>query len=131
MQYAILVSFKILGIIKLDWLTVALGILWIPLLLLIIGAVLALVVILAARIKRELRMRKVARRIIRQAKATGVWDNPNALGGKALELKAKEYKIKREPGETDAELRRRIRGAMAYIKLMNEADNDLANSPNR
>ena len=64
--------------------------------------------IIAYKIKRRLRVRKNNRRIIRQAKAAGVWDNPKALGGKALELKAwKDFKIKRHPGESDKELRKR------------------------
>ena len=63
-----------------------------------------------ASIKR-LRHRKAAdARIIQQAKGAGVWDKmPIVLGGRALELKAWQgYKIKREPGETDAQLRGRI-----------------------
>lgn len=58
-------------------------------------------------ILRWLRRRAVDRRIIRQAKAAGVWDKtPIVLGGRALELKAwKDYKIKRKPGETDYDLR--------------------------
>lgn len=61
------------------------------------------------------------RRIIRQAKAAGVWDKPEVLGGKALELKAwQQYGIKREPGETDACLRRRV---------MNAIENEYANAP--
>lgn len=64
--------------------------------------------IIADKIKRRLRVRKNNRRIIRQAKAAGVWDNPKALGGKALELKAwKDFKLKREPGESDKHLRQR------------------------
>ena len=59
---------------------------------------------------RKRRRWKTDRRIIRQAKAAGVWDNLNALGGKALEIKAWEaYKIKRKSGETDACLRMRCK----------------------
>lgn len=59
--------------------------------------------------------RKVDRRVISQAKGAGVWDKqPIVLGGRALELKAKQdYKIKRQPGETDAQLRRRYMEAAA------------------
>ena len=57
-----------------------------------------------------IRRRKRDRRIIEQAKAEGVWDNPLCLGGRALELKAwQDFKIKREPGETDIHLRFRYR----------------------
>lgn len=61
----------------------------------------------AAWLKRWNRRRKVDARIIRQAKAAGVW-NTNA-GGRALELYAKEYGIKRYPGESDPHLRARIK----------------------
>jgi hypothetical protein len=58
------------------------------------------------------RKRKRDQRIIQQAKAAKVWDKPAVLGGRALELKAwKDYKIKREPGETDACLRRKYADA--------------------
>lgn len=60
------------------------------------------------KLKRWHRRRKTDRRIIKQAKAAGVWEKPLRLGGRALELKAwKKFKIKRQPGETDADLRRR------------------------
>lgn len=68
-----------------------------------------LVVRIAFFIKRWRRRRKTDARIIAQAKAAGVWDKkPIVLGGRALELKAwEDFKIKREPGETDAKFRRR------------------------
>jgi len=116
-QYALLIALKGLGISKLDWLTVLLGVLWIPLLLLIIGAVCAAVVIFAAWVKHEIRVRKVTRRIIRKAKAAGVWGKPQCLRGKALELKAKEFNLTRMLGETDVGLRRRIRAAMPAKEL--------------
>ena len=74
------------------------------------------------RINRRYHRRKVDARIIKQAKELGVWDCvPIVLRGRALDLKArKDFKIKREPGETDAELRRRC---------MAVADNELANTP--
>lgn len=60
------------------------------------------------KLKRWNRRRKTDRAIIARAKAWGVWDKPLRLGGRALELKAwKDFKIKRLPGETDADLRRR------------------------
>lgn len=70
-------------------------------------------------IKRRKRKQETDRSIIHRAKACGVWDKPQCLGGKALELKAwQEFKIKRNPGETDACLR---------IRCMNEAENEYAN----
>lgn len=63
---------------------------------------------LCAELKRRIRRRKTDRRVIRQAKAIGVWEKPWLLGGRALELRAwKDYKIKRQPGETDKQLRSR------------------------
>ena len=67
----------------------------------------------------KLRKRKRDRRIIRQAKAAGAWDLPWKLGGRALELKAEGYKIKRKPGETDACLR--IRCMAAYDEEKEDA----------
>ena len=74
------------------------------------------------RINRRYHRRKVDARIIKQAKELGVWDYvPIVLRGRALELKAwEDFNIKREPGETDAQLRRRCMAA---------ADNELANTP--
>ena len=60
--------------------------------------------------------KKVDRRVIRQAKAAGVWDKPQYLGGRALELRAwEDFKIKRLPGETDTALRRRC-GKIEIVK---------------
>lgn len=75
-----------------------------------------------ARIALRIRRRKTDARIIAQAKGAGVWDKkPIVLRGRALELKAwEDFKIKREPGESDAHLRRRC---------MEAADNELANTP--
>lgn len=64
-------------------------------------------IILIAHIKRKRRRKVADRRIIRQAKAIGAW-TPQAAGGRALELLAKEYGIQREAGETDRQLRGRI-----------------------
>lgn len=88
-------------------------------------AMFSLAVVLARQIVkliRRHRRRKNDRRIVAQAKAAEVWDKrPIVLGGRALELKAwEDFKIKREPGEPDAHLRRRC---------MTAADNELANSP--
>ena len=76
----------------------------------------ALLAGIIVRLKRWYRRRKVDARIIRQAKAAGVWDKqPIVLGGRALELKAwKDFKIKREPGETDIDLR--VRYTMKKIE---------------
>lgn len=78
----------------------------------IVGAVEAALSIYA-RIKHLRHRRAVDRRVISQAKGAGVWDKqPIVLGGRALELKAKQdFKIRRQPGETDAQLRRRYMAA--------------------
>jgi hypothetical protein len=68
--------------------------------------------VLAGRFKLRLRSLKRDRRIIRQAKAAGAWWRLDALGGRALELRAwQQYRLKRKPGETDACLRLRMQGA--------------------
>lgn len=75
-----------------------------------------------ARIAGWRHRRKADARIIAQAKGAGVWDKkPLVLGGRALELKAwEDFKIKREPGEPDAHLRRRCMEAVV---------NEIANTP--
>lgn len=80
----------------------------------IVGAVEAAVRIYAI-IKHLRHRRAVDRRVISQAKGAGVWDKqPIVLGGRALELKAKQdFKIRRQLGETDAQLRRRYMEAAA------------------
>lgn len=107
--WLLLIALKAAGAIRMNWSAVVLGGVWIPSLLLLISAALALVLALLSHIKRRIHKRRVEHRIIRQAKAAGVWNKkPIVLGGRALELKAKKaFKLKRLPGETDAQLRRR------------------------
>jgi|GEM_PF-3761530 len=60
----------------------------------------------AEAIGKAYRRFKTDRRIMRQAKAAGIWENPQMLGGRALELYAKKkHGIKRKPGQTDRNLR--------------------------
>lgn len=120
--WLILIVLKALAMVSMSWIAVLLGGFWILPLLLAASAALVLVVRLAARFKRWHRSRKVDRRIIRQAKAAGVWNKrPTPLGGRALELKAREdFKIRRLPGETDAELR---------CRCMAAADQELVEAP--
>lgn len=117
-----LLAFKAAGVVDMGWTAALLAIIWIPWLVTLVIVVAVTVVVQAARFKRWYRRRKVDRRIIRQAKALGVWNKrPTPLGGRALELKAwEDFKLKRLPGETDAQLRRRC---------MAKADEQLANSP--
>ena len=86
--WIVLIFLKLLGVVRISWIGVAL-------------------IILIAHIKRKRRRKVADRRIIRQAKAIGAW-TPQAAGGRALELLAKEYGIQREAGETDRQLRGRI-----------------------
>lgn len=67
------------------------------------------IVWISPTLKRWRRRRKVDRKIIARAKAADVWDTrPFVLGGRALDLKAwKDFRIKRNPGETDNSLRYR------------------------
>lgn len=119
--WLLLLGLKAAGAVRMSWPTAALGIIWIPWLTMALFAAAGSVLVTAARLKRWYRRRKVDRRIIRQAKAAGVWNKrPTPLGGRALELKAWEYGLERLPGETDAELRRRC---------MAKVDEKLATAP--
>lgn len=91
---------------------------WLPLIVLACITLVEAVVRQIAKLKHWHRRRKNDRRIIAQSKAIGVWDKqPIVLGGRALELKAREdFKIKREPGEPDANMRRR------YMEKHDELD---------
>lgn len=106
--WLLLIVLKVTGVVSLHWSLVLTGGFWISSLLLAIAAALAAVLIVAAKAKRWHRRRKVDRRIIRQAKAAEA-RTPEAAGGRALELLAKEYELHREPGETDKDLRIRIK----------------------
>ena len=63
-------------------------------------------------VRKIQRRRKLDARIIRQAKAAGVWNT--SAGGRALELYARECGVKKYAGETDAHLRIRIRQSVEY-----------------
>lgn len=109
-----LVFLKVLGVVRISWIGVVLGLFWLPLVLMCLICGVAALVILIARIKRKHRRKVTDRRIIRQAKAIGAWA-PQAAGGRALELLAEEYGIKREEGETDRQLRGRIIAAAGSV----------------
>ena len=117
-----LLLLKAVRVVDMGWTAALLGFIWIPWLTTLALVVVITAAVWASRLKRWYRRRKVDRRIIRQAKALGVWDmRPTPLGGRALELKAwEDFKLRRLPGETDAQLRRRC---------MAKADEQLANSP--
>lgn len=105
--WIVLIFLKLLGVVRISWIGVALGLFWLPLVLMCLICGVAALIILIAHIKRKRRRKVADRRIIRQAKAIGAW-TPQAAGGRALELLAKEYGIQREAGETDRQLRGRI-----------------------
>lgn len=104
------VLLKVLGVVRISWIGVVLGLFWLPLVLMCLICGVAALVILIAHIKRRHRRKVTDRRIIRQAKSIGAW-TPQAAGGRTLELLAEEYGIKREEGETDRQLRGRIMAA--------------------
>lgn len=118
--WIVLVFLKVIGVVRISWIGVVLGLFWLPLMLLLIICGVAALVILIAQIKRRHRRRVTDRRIIRQAKAIRAW-TPQAAGGRALELIGEEYGIKREAGETDRQLRERIMQARSQIRA--EAEN--------
>lgn len=119
--WVILICLKAAGAVTMHWALVLSGLVWLTWIMYACAALVAAIVHQIAKVKRWRRQRKIDRRIITQAKGAGVWDKkPIVLGGRALELKAwQDFKIKREPGETDAHLRRRC---------MTAADNELANT---
>lgn len=108
--WIVLVFLKVIGVVRISWIGVVLGLFWPPLVLMCLICGVAALVILIAHIKRRHRRKVTDRRIIRQAKAIGAW-TPQAAGGRTLELLAEEYGIKREEGETDRQLRGRIMAA--------------------
>ena len=108
--WIVLVFLKLIGVVSISWIGVVLGLFWLPLVLMCLICGVAALIILIAHIKRRHRRKVADRRIIRQAKAIGAWA-PQAAGGRALELIAKEYGIEREEGETDRQLRARIMSA--------------------
>lgn len=118
--WIVLVFLKVIGVVRISWIGVVLGLFWLPLVLMCLICGVAALIILIAHIKRKHRRKVADRRIIRQAKAIGAW-TPQAAGGRALELLAKEYGIKREEGETDRQLRERIMQARSQIRA--EAEN--------
>lgn len=105
--WIVLVFLKLIGVVSISWIGVVLGLFWLPLVLMCLICGVAALIILISHIKRKHRRKVADRRIIRQAKAIGAW-TPQAAGGRALELLAKEYGIRREAGETDRQLRGRI-----------------------
>ena len=118
--WIVLVFLKLLGVVRISWIGVVLGLFWLPLVLMCLICGVAALIILIAHIKRKHRRKVADRRIIRQAKAIGAW-TPQAAGGRALELIGEEYGIKREAGETDRQLRERIMQARSQIRA--EAEN--------
>lgn len=103
-----LIALKVAGITDMHWALVLTGFIWIAWAVMAIFALVAACKYGVKALKRWHRRRKNDRRIIRQAKAAGVWNNPTALGGRALELYAwKTHRLKRKPGESNKGLRLR------------------------
>lgn len=103
-----LIALKMAGIVRMHWALVLSGIVWISWGMAAIAAMCAGFWGFIERMKRRHRRRKVDERIKRQAQALGLWEKPQGIGGRALEIYAWEWcGIKRQRGETDAELRRR------------------------
>ena len=99
--WIVLIFLKLLGVVRISWIGVALGLFWLPLVLMCLICGVAALIILIAHIKRKRRRKVADRRIIRQAKAIGAW-TPQAAGGRALELLAKEYGLERQTGSSAA-----------------------------
>lgn len=108
LNWFMLIALKVMGGVDLSWPVVLLGCLWIPAITLVLATVVAYIIVLAADVKHKIRERRQVRRIREQAKALNIWDKPQALGGRALDMSAWEnFGIKRKRGETDMHLRRR------------------------
>lgn len=105
--WIVLIFLKLLGVVRISWIGVVLGLIWLPLVLMCLICGVAALIILIAHIKRKHRHKVVQRRIIRQAKAIGAW-TPQVAGGKCLDNIAHNYGIDRQQGEGDADLRKRI-----------------------
>lgn len=104
----IIVFFKLAGFIDLPWEILLSGFACVFVALFFFTVFAITVIWIFGKLSYSIRRRKRDRQIIEQATFLGIWDEPKALGGRALELYAKEKRgIKREPGETDASLRRR------------------------
>lgn len=103
--WVLLIVLRGANLINMHWALVLSSLLWLSWGLFILTFLLELII---RTLRRWHRRRIVDRRVIRQAKAAGVWDNPKALGGRALELYVwKNHKLKRKPGELDKDLRLR------------------------
>lgn len=78
--WIVLIFLKLLGVVRISWIGVVLGLFWLPLALMCLICGVAALIILTAHIKRKRRRKAADRRIIRQAKAIGAW-TPQAAGG--------------------------------------------------
>lgn len=105
------------GAMGIGWEAVLLTMLWIPCVM-ALGCGIAFAMLAASVwIERKVRKRKVMRRIRAQAIRCGIWDYPPALGGKALEMSAREnFGIRKKPGESNADLRLRCMARRAQMK---------------
>lgn len=106
--WVMLLVLKVAGVLGMEWIDVGIALVVTPWIVCACVSLVGLIFYLFVKLKRWNRQRKADARIIRQAKAAGVWDKPKALGGRALELKAwQDFKIKRCPHEPDKLLRAR------------------------
>ncbi len=76
--WLLLIVLKVFGVVRLGWIAVILGGLWIPTLILLLSAAACLTLMTAAKLKRKYRHWKVKRRIERQKKTLA--DNQKNAG---------------------------------------------------
>lgn len=106
--WAVLIILRGVGVVDMHWALVLSSLVWLSWLLFALTAIVAGAVRVVARLKKRYRQRKIDQRIKRQVQAIGLWDHPQRLGGRALEIYAWEWHgLKRLPKETDKELRYR------------------------
>lgn len=122
-MWVVLIILKAFNAIYMHWALVLSGILWISWALFLLTAIVAGAVTLATRIKAEYRQRKIDRRVRTKMDQLGLWAMPQVLGGRALDIYAwDQLRIKRKPGEGDADLRHRCAETRAEnIRILNNA----------
>ena len=107
--WLLLLIAKGFGAVGISWDAVLLGLVWIPVGLMLVAAYLTIAPLIADAIARRIRARAKDNRIRAQAKKLGVWGRPEALGGRALELYARDLcGLQRRRNETDMALRARV-----------------------
>ena len=112
-MYSLIIGEFVFGAIR----GIALSVVWV--------AIVWIIASILAKMNLQYRRRKVYRRIKKQMKAAGTWNAPQALGGRALEILAWERcGLRRQPGETDKNLRNRCVDVITAKTIMQGGADD-------